>query len=181
MSATAEMHENYEAILDFWLAPGMEELWYANDPTFDAGIRDRFMLTYEAARAGHLDAWRSQARSLLALIIVLDQFPRNMFRGEARAFATDHLACSLSKEGISKDFDRALGGAGLDFFYLPLMHSEALADHHLLIQRGRGDERYTREHRAIIERFGRYPQRNAALGRDNTPEEARFLTLGGAD
>ena len=94
----AEMHENYEDILDFWLTPGMEDVWYANDPKFDAGIRDRFMLTYEAAKDGKLDAWRSQARSLLALIIVLDQFPRNMFRGEARAFATDDLACSLSKE-----------------------------------------------------------------------------------
>ena len=104
-----------------------------------------------------------------------------MFRGEARAFATDHLACSLSKEGISKDFDRGLGGAGLDFFYMPLLHSETLADHHLLIQRGRGDERYTREHRAIIERFGRHPHRNAALGRTNTPEEARFLAGGNTD
>jgi uncharacterized protein (DUF924 family) len=175
------MHENYQAILDFWFAPGMEERWYANDPKFDAGVRDRFLRTYEAATDGKLDAWRSQARSLLALIIVLDQFPRNMFRGEARAFATDHLACSLSKEGISKDFDRALGGAELDFFYMPLLHSEALADHQVLIRRGRGDERYAREHRAIIERFGRYPQRNAALGRDNTPEETRFLALGATD
>ncbi len=177
-SATAEMHQNYEAILDFWLAPGMQERWYANDPKFDAGVRDQFMRTYEAARDGELAAWRDQARSLLALIIVLDQFPRNMFRGEARAFATDYLACSLSKEGISQDFDRALGGAELDFFYMPLLHSETMADHQLLIQRGRGDERYTREHRVIIERFGRYPQRNAALGRSNTPEEARFLAAG---
>ena len=169
------MTANYEDILDFWLAPGMEELWYANDPTFDAGVRQRFMPTYEAAREGKLDTWRSQARSLLALIIVLDQFPRNMFRGEARAFATDHVARSLSKEGIGKDFHRALGGAMLDFFYLPLMHSEDLADHQLLIAHGRGDERYTREHRAVIERFGRYPQRNAALGRANTPEEVHFL------
>jgi uncharacterized protein (DUF924 family) len=175
------MHEIYEDILDFWLGPGMEEFWYANDPKFDAGIRHRFMPIYEAARDGKLDAWRSDARSLLALIIVLDQFPRNMFRGEARAFATDQLACSLSKEGIGKDFDRALGGAELDFFYMPLMHSETLADHQLLIQRSRGAERYAREHRAIIERFGRYPQRNAALGRANTPEEARFLARGGAD
>jgi uncharacterized protein (DUF924 family) len=175
------MHENHQAILDFWFAPGMEELWYADDPKFDAGIRQRFMSTYEAARDGKLDAWRSQARSLLALIIVLDQFPRNMFRGEARAFATDHLARSLSKEGIGKDFHRALGGATLDFFYLPLMHSEDLADHQLLIAHGRGDERYAREHRAVIERFGRYPQRNAALGRANTPEEARFLARGAID
>jgi uncharacterized protein (DUF924 family) len=78
-SAMAEMNANYEDILDFWLAPGMEEVWYANDPKFDAGIRDRFTLTYEAARDGKLDAWRSQARSLLALIIVLDQFRATCF------------------------------------------------------------------------------------------------------
>jgi uncharacterized protein (DUF924 family) len=170
-----------EDILGFWFAPGTDELWYANDPKFDAGIRDRFMQTYEAARDGRLDAWRNQARSLLALIIVFDQFPRNMFRGDARAFATDHLARSLTKEGLSRGFDRELTNAQLDFFYLPLMHSEALADHRLLVERGRGDERYAREHRAIIERFGRYPQRNAALGRENTAEEARFLEAEGSD
>jgi uncharacterized protein (DUF924 family) len=171
------MNAKYQDILDFWFAPGMEELWYANDPTFDARIRDRFMRAYEAARDGKLDAWCQQAPTLLALIIVLDQFPRNMFRGEARAFATDHLALSLTKEGIGKDFDRALRGAQLDFFYMPLMHSEVLDDHRLLLQRGRDDDQYAREHRALIERFGRYPQRNAALGRDNSPEEARFLEL----
>ena len=112
------------------------------------------------------------------MIIVLDQFPRNMFRGEALAFATDHLALSLAKEGIRKGFDRTLNAAQLDFFYMPLMHSEALDDHRLLIERGRGDDRYARGHRAIIERFGRYPHRNAALGRTSTPEEPRFLALG---
>ncbi len=175
------MNANYQDILDFWFAPGMEELWYANDPKVDAGIRDQFMQTYEAARDGKLDAWRQQAQTLLALIVVLDQFPRNMFRGEGRAFATDHLALALTKEGIGKDFDRALSGAQLDFFCMPLMHSEALDDHRLLLQRGRPDDRYAREHRAIIERFGRYPQRNAALGRDNSPEEARFLKLAAND
>ena len=115
---------------------------------------------------------------MLALIIVLDQFPRNMFRGEARAFATDRLALSLSKEGIRKGFDPTLNAAQLDFFYMPLMHSEALDDHRLLIERGRGDDRYARAHRTTIERFGRYPQRNAALGRASTPEETRILALG---
>jgi uncharacterized protein (DUF924 family) len=174
-------YAHYQDILDFWFAPGMDELWYANDAAFDAGIHDRFMPTYEAAKDGRLDTWRNQAGSLLALIIVFDQFPRNMFRGDARAFATDPLARALTKEGIGKGFDRALRGAQLDFFYLPLMHSEALEDHYLLIRCGRGDERYTREHRATIERFGRYPQRNAALGRNNTPAEARFLEAEGND
>jgi uncharacterized protein (DUF924 family) len=170
-----------EDILDFWFAPGMDELWYADDPKFDAGIRHQFMQTYEAAKDGKLDAWRNQALSLLALIIVFDQFPRNKFRGDGRAFATDHLARSLTKQGIGKGFDQELSGAPLDFFYLPLMHSETLDDHQLLIERGRGEERYAREHRAIIERFGRYPQRNAALGRDCTPEESRFLEAEASD
>ena len=174
-------YAHYQDILDFWFAPGMDERWYANDPTFDAHIRDRFMSTYEAAKDGGLDAWRNQAGSSLALIIVFDQFPRNMFRGEVRAFATDHLARALTKQGIGRGFDQVLSGAQLDFFYLPLMHSEALEDHRLLIQCGRGDERYTREHRATIERFGRYPQRNAALRRNNTAAEARFLAAEGND
>ena len=175
------MDANYQDILDFWFAPGMEEIWYANDFTFDTGICERFTPIYEAARDGKLDAWREQAASLLALIIVLDQFPRNMFRGEARAFATDQQARALTKEGLRKGFERKLSGAQLDFFYMPLMHSEALDDHRLLIERGRGDGHYEREHRAVIERFGRYPQRNAALGRQSTPEEARFLASAGSD
>ena len=102
------MHQSYRDILDFWFAPGMNELWYANDPKFEAGIRARFMHTYEAASNGKLDAWREQAPSMLALIIVLDQFPRNMFRGEARAFAADHLArsCSPKRESAKASIAR---------------------------------------------------------------------------
>ena len=169
------MNENPEDILSFWFAPGMDELWYANDAGFDARIRDRFMTTYEAARDGRLDTWRRHPRSLLALIIVLDQFPRNMFRCDARAFATDRLALALTKQGIGEGIDRALTGAQLDFFYMPLMHSEDLEDHRLLAKLGYDDHRYAREHRETIERFGRFPHRNIVLGRENTPEEARFL------
>jgi uncharacterized protein (DUF924 family) len=134
-------------------------------------------LQYEIARDGRLDIWRENARSLLALIIVLDQFPRNMFRSDARAFATDHLALALTKEGINKGFHREFSGAQLDFFCMPLMHSEVLDDHRLLADLGYADNSYAREHREAIERFGRYPTRNAALGRQNTPEETRFLGL----
>jgi uncharacterized protein (DUF924 family) len=171
------MTENFEDILSIWFAPGMDDRRYADDPHFDARIRDRFMTTYRAARDGRLDPWRENARSLLALIIVLDQLPRNMFRGDAQAFATDHLALALTKEGIKKGFDREFSGAQLDFFYMPLMHSEALDDHRLLAELGYGDNTYACEHREAIERFGRYPTRNAALGRQNTPEEACFLKL----
>jgi uncharacterized protein (DUF924 family) len=171
------MAENFDDVLSFWFAPGMEGSWYTDDPDFDARILSRFMATYEIARDGRLDTWRANARSLLALIIVLDQFPRNMFRSDARAFATDHLALTLTKEGINKGFHREFSGAQLDFFCMPLMHSELLEDHRLLADLGYADNSYAREHREEIERFGRYPTRNAALGRQNTPEEARFFGL----
>jgi uncharacterized protein (DUF924 family) len=162
-------------VLTFWFAAGQPR-WYAKDEAFDAEIRRRFLPTYEGACSGDLDAWRDDPESLLALIIVLDQFPRNMFRGSARAFASDPQAVRLTKEGIDRGFDRALGSAAqLDFFYMPLMHSEMLTDHDLLRERGHGANRYARQHREIIARFGRYPHLNAALGRANTPEEASYL------
>jgi uncharacterized protein (DUF924 family) len=162
-------------VLTFWFAPDQTAQWYAEDGNFDAEIRRRFLTTYEAARSGQLDQWRNTPQSLLALIIVLDQFPRNMFRGSARAFATDAQAVSLTKEGIEKRFDRSFRGAGLDFFYMPLMHSESLRDQELLIELGYGDNRYAREHSETIARFGRFPHRNEALGRNNTAEEEAYL------
>ncbi|MGN6747692.1 MAG: DUF924 family protein, partial [Xanthobacteraceae bacterium] len=110
-----------QEVLTFWLAPGRAEQWYAEDANFDADIRRRFLATYEAARSGQIDHWRDAPQSLLALIIVLDQFPRNMFRGSARAFATDAQAVILTKYGIEKGFDRSCSGAELDFFTMPLM------------------------------------------------------------
>ena len=170
------MSETFESVLEFWFAPGRQEVWFVKNAQFDAEIRDRFMATYEAARDGGLTAWLGRAESMLALIIALDQFPRNMFRDDPRAFATDRQALALTKDGIGKGFDRELRGARLDFFYLPLMHSEVLADHDLLATLWRGNDSHAREHRDWIVRFGRYPQRNAALGRPSTPEEAEFLS-----
>jgi uncharacterized protein (DUF924 family) len=163
-------------VLTFWFAPGRTSQWYATDGNFDAQIRRRFLATYEAACAGQLDQWRDTPRSLLALIIVFDQFPRNMFRDSARAFATDARAVSLTKEGIEKGFDRSFSGAERDFFYMPLMHSESLSDQELLIALGHGGNRYARERYQTIVRFGRFPYRNKALGRKNTAEEDAYLT-----
>ena len=108
-------------VLTFWFAPGRAEQWYAEDADFDAQIRERFLATYEAA-CSRLDQWPETPHSLLALIIVFDQFPRNMFRGSARAFATDAQALILTKLGIEKGFDRSFTGVELDFFTMPLMH-----------------------------------------------------------
>jgi len=162
-------------VLVFWFSSPQRSRWYAKDPDFDAEIRQRFLATYEAACSGELDAWRREPKSLLSLIILLDQFPRNMFRDTARAFASDAQAVGLTKEGIEKGFDRALTGAELDFFYLPLMHSELMGDQDLLVERGHGDNRYAREHRATIARFGRFPYRNDALRRKSTAEETLYL------
>jgi uncharacterized protein (DUF924 family) len=163
-------------VLTFWFAPGQSDRWYEKDQAFDAEIRERFLPTYEAACSGHLEGWREGPESLLALIIVLDQFPRNMFRGSPRAFAFDEAAVRFTREGIARGFDAALSEAQRDFFCMPLMHSESLSDHDLLRECGLGNTRYALEHREIIARFGRYPHRNAVLGRDSTPEEASYLT-----
>jgi uncharacterized protein (DUF924 family) len=162
-------------ILSFWFAPGQDARWFAQDAQFDAGVRRRFFATYELARAGKLDAWRDTPQSLLALIIVLDQFSRNMFRGTAQAFDMDEKARALTLEGIEKGFPAHLRGAELDFFYMPLLHSERLSDHDLLAAQGRGEDKYARHYRDVIARFGRFPRRNRALGRVSTPEELAYL------
>lgn len=163
-------------VLSFWFAPGMEQRWFDLDAALEEEIRLRFSATYQAGMDGDLDDWRNQPQSMLAAIIVLDQFPRNIFRDYARAYATDGQALTMTKQGMAQGFDRALDGWRLHFFYMPLMHSETIEDHLLLAALGRGDEPYAREHRDTIERFGRYPRRNAALGRNNTPDEDEFLT-----
>ena len=164
-----------EEVSTFWFSPGRRSSWYAKDDDFDAEVCRRFLATYEAASSGQLDQWRETPQSLLSLIIVLDQLPRNMFRGSSRAFAADPQAVSLTKEGIEKGFDRTLAGTQLDFFYMPLMHSELPRDHELLLKLGHGGNRYAREHREIIARFGRFPHRNEALGRRSTADEAKYL------
>jgi uncharacterized protein (DUF924 family) len=163
-----------EEVLAFWFAPEQDGRWFQRDGEFDAEIRQRFLVTYEAAYAGELDPWREAPRSLLALIIVLDQFARNMFRASPRAFAADSRAIQITRDGIEKGFDRGLSSEEQDFLYMPLMHSEKLADHDLYA-RLRGDSSYGREHREIISRFGRFPHRNAVLGRPNTEAEDFYL------
>jgi uncharacterized protein (DUF924 family) len=162
-------------VVAFWFSSAQTSRWYAKDVKFDEEIRRRFLTTYEAACSGTLDEWRRTPESLLSLIILLDQFPRNMFRDSARAFASDGQAVRLTKEGIVGGLDRSLSGAQLNFFYMPLMHSESLSDQDLLIERGHGDNRYAREHHEIIARFGRFPHRNQTLGRENTTEEVAYL------
>ena len=179
-------------ILDFWFGCEGEEgygefreAWFTKDPEFDREIRDRFEPVYEEAAAGGLDRWKSEARSCLALIIVLDQFPRNMYRGDARMYAADEKAREAARYAIEHAYDRELSPYGRLFAYLPFEHSEELDDQRLSVElfRGLATEMgsedllgYAVRHLEIVERFGRFPHRNEILGRRTTPEEAKFLS-----
>ncbi|MGE3986700.1 DUF924 family protein [Pseudorhodoplanes sp.] len=170
-------------VLAFWKDAGPDK-WYKKDETFDRAIRDDFLATYEAAAAGRLSSWESAPDSALALVIVLDQFPRNMFRGSPRAFAADERARNVAGAAISQGFDESVGKELRAFFYLPLMHSEDIEDQERCVElcRALGDEnnlKYAELHADIIRRFGRFPHRNPVLNRDTTPEEQAFLESGG--
>ena len=153
-------------------------------PAFDDEIRERFLATYEAAAAGQLSDWEQSVEGALALLILLDQFPRNMFRGDARAFATDPLARAIAAGAIVRGFDSQVPKELRNFFYLPFEHSEDLADQERCIafNKAAGDAenlKWAEIHADIIRRFGRFPHRNAVLGRSTTPEEQAFLDSGG--
>ena len=180
------MDARAEELVDFWLNDVGEKGWYEQSDALDAQIRDRWLPLWEEARTGALDGWRSAPRSALALLILLDQFPRNMFRGDARAFATDALARRSAKDAILRGFDRRTALPERQFFYMPLEHSELLSEQDravrlMLLNFGRDSEmlRHARAHREIIRRFGRFPFRNAVLGRESRPEEVEFLAAGG--
>jgi uncharacterized protein (DUF924 family) len=170
-------------VLAFWRAAGPDK-WFEKDDAFDAEIRVRFLDTYVAATAGRLAAWEDDAESALALVIVLDQFPRNMFRGDARTYAADPLARTVADRAIAHGFDRHYAPPERTFFYLPFEHSENLADQErcVALNRAAGDEdgvKWAEVHADIIRRFGRFPHRNRMLGRTTTPEEQAFLDAGG--
>jgi len=170
-------------IVTFWREAGYDK-WFGQDAAFDQAIRSRFLPTYEAAANGELAAWQESRESALALVILLDQFPRNMFRGSARAYATDALARAVADRALARGFDQATDEALRQFFYLPFMHSEALIDQDRSVRLyealGEAEQlRYAREHRDIVASFGRFPHRNGVLGRDMTAAEQAFLDAGG--
>ena len=174
-----------EAVLEFWFGPPdapdfgwPREAWFQGGPEFDELCR-RFEPAVEEAFAGGFDDWRWRPRYCLALILLLDQFPRNIYRGTARAFAGDPRAREFTRFALARGFDRAVPAALRTFLYMPLEHSEALADQDLVVRLfdawGSADSReYARRHRKVIRRFGRFPHRNAVLGRPSTPEEKAF-------
>jgi len=160
-------------ILAFWRDAGPDR-WYTRDDGFDAGVRGRYLGLWQAAVAGELASWESSDDGAVALVIVLDQFPRNMFRGSAETYASDALARDVARRAIDRGVDTRIDPALREFFYLPFMHSEQLADQirciALLRQAGLADNAKWAEHHAeIIHRFGRFPHRNGILGRTTTP------------
>jgi len=184
---------NAQEVLDFWFDPTHEAFWFERDDAFDAALRARFGALHERAARGELDAWAAQPQTWLALLIVLDQFSRNLYRGDRRAFDCDARAQQLALQGIDQGFDQALPPHWRAFAYLPLEHAEDaslqercldlfgklhLAHPDVPLYANYVD--YARRHGAVIERFGRFPHRNTVLGRTSTPEEAHYLAQPGS-
>jgi uncharacterized protein (DUF924 family) len=170
-------------VVDFWLGAG-QAAWYKQDDAFDAAIRDRFGAAWAEAAAGGLSDWAVDAQGALGYIILTDQFPRNMFRGDGRSFATDELAKTAACRAIDRGWDLRVAEPERQFFYLPFMHSECLSEQdrgvRLIAERMQtGDNLiHARAHREIIRRFNRFPYRNDALGRQTTAQEQAFLDGG---
>ncbi|MBY4892388.1 DUF924 domain-containing protein [Rhodobacteraceae bacterium N5(2021)] len=171
-------------VVTFWLNAGPEK-WYAKDDAFDAAIRDQFGQDWHAAHAGSLPDWATNSPGALALVILLDQFPRNMLRDDPRAFATDAKALEISSQCVAKGWDHEIAEPERQFIYMPYMHSEDMDHQNTCVDlfetrmAGGNNALHARVHREIIARFGRFPYRNAALGRDMTPEEQAFIDGGG--
>lgn len=170
-------------ILDFWLDAGYEK-WFQGGNAFDAECRDGFLDAHHSAARRELEGWLETADGALALVILLDQIPRNIFRGSGHAFATDGLAREVANRAIEAGFDTQVDDTLRFFLYMPFEHGEDMADQDrsVALFEGLGDEKlmkYATAHRDVIDRFGRFPHRNAALGRTNTPEEQAWLDAGG--
>ncbi len=172
-------------ILNFWFEEIEPAQWWAKDDAFDQALRTRFGALHQRAANCELYGWRSSGRGRLAEVIVLDQFSRNLFRGAARAFACDPLALGLAQTALEFGVDQSLSPVERSFLYMPFMHSESMAIHDVGIRlfealaiKANFDSAV--QHRAIIERFGRYPHRNAVLGRVSTAEEVEFLPQPGS-
>ncbi len=167
-----------EALLRFWFDDEARARWFDSTPEFDDLLRDRYLTTWEAARDGALDLWAATPRGALALIIVLDQLPLNMFRGSPRSFETEAASRAVADAALASGFEAELDADEKTFLFMPFMHSESLPDQARCVTLFRDaglETRWAEHHRAIVARFGRFPHRNAILGRDDTPEEAAWL------
>lgn len=169
-----------DELIAFWFSESVAKRWFNSTPAFDDELRKRLALTYAAACRGELDGWEASASGALALVILFDQIPLNIFRGQAASFATEARAREVAARAIAKGVDAQLVGSQKAFLYLPYMHSENLQDQDTSVElftRAWLEEnlRFAHHHREIVRRFGRFPHRNAILGRESTPEETAWL------
>ena len=187
---------DFADVLDFWFGAAdssergtARAAWFRKSREFDDELRDRFLGTWATAARGELERWSATPLAALALVIVLDQFPRNMFRGTARAFASDALALAAARGALENGFDGPLRPVERQFFYLPFEHAEGIAEQRRSVElfarlqgelEGESWMEYPRRHHDIVARFGRFPHRNAILGRVSTPEELAFLEQPGS-
>ena len=187
----AGLPDRAKALLDAWFGPsgdpGREQprkIWFKSTPDFDAALQEAFLDDYEAAAAGALSSWEATPEGALALVLLFDQIPRNIFRGSPRAYATDAQARVVADRALEKGFDRLFPRVWRQFFYMPFHHSENLEDQRRSLtleikqrdpDRAGSLRRYGLPYIEVIERFGRFPHRNAVLGRQSTPEEIAFL------
>jgi uncharacterized protein (DUF924 family) len=177
---------NPEEVLAYWLDEVGPKGWYEADAVRDQEIRDRFLTAWEEAQAGAFGLWLTYPSGTLAYVILNDQFPRNMFRDDGRAFASDLIAVAAAKMAIARGWDMKIDPPARQFFYLPLMHAENLSDQERSVRlfltrmpESQSNLLHARAHREVIRRFGRFPHRNAALGRPSRSGETAFLDAGG--
>ena len=175
----------YSEVLSFWFEEIDKKSWFKKDPTFDQSLMSRFGPLHSRAEQAELFSWRGTTEGRLAEIIVLDQFSRNLYRDTPRAFASDPLSLALAQETVQQGLDSTLAAEQKVFLYMPYMHSESKAVHvvaySLFEKLGKDDNlEYEARHKAIIDRFDRYPHRNSILGRESTPEELEFLKQPGS-
>jgi uncharacterized protein (DUF924 family) len=176
-----------ESVLKYWLDEKGPEAWYAGGEALDAEIRDKFSSAWDELMQGGFGLWLTYPSGSLAYVVLADQFPRNMFRGAAKAFASDKIARAAAKAAISRDWDLKIDEPARQFFYLPLMHSENLSDQDRAVrlictrmpETGQSNLVHARAHREVIRKHGRFPFRNEALGRNSTGAESTFLANGG--
>jgi uncharacterized protein (DUF924 family) len=184
------MRDTKHEIIHFWFNETEPQLWFQKSEAFDAEVKLRFAATHEMAKEGLCDTWMTDAEGCLALVIVLDQFPRHIFRDQPNSFAADHKALITAKYAISKGYDQILDPTKRGFLYLPFQHSEELREQNRSVELyGKMKDanptgyQYAVRHQQVIEKFGRFPHRNYILDRDCTPEELEYLagSRGGSD
>ena len=171
---------NYKTVLDFWFSEPATKLWFKSTPDFDEIIFTKFYSLWLQAKEKQLSSWEKSAEGCLALTIVLDQFPLNMFRGTSKSFSTEAAAIRIARHAISKNFDKALDSSRVSFLYMPLMHSECIQDQNLSVKlfeqaNLENNLRFAKHHQDIIAKYGRFPHRNIILNRTSTTAELKYL------